>query len=453
MKSRRTFVYNTAVLTGADLAMRCVGLAFQAWLAGRIGSAGIGLFQLVMSVGGFAMTFAISGVRFGTTRLVSEELGRGSSRGAVAAVGRCAGYAMVFGCAAMWGLFRHAERIGFLWIGDARTVLSLKIMAFELPLIAQSSVLSGYFTACGRVTKPALIHLAEQLICVGLTVLFLLLSPKGDVERSCACVTLAGAVSDALSWLMLLGVFLQELRTHPRSGPAPQKLMPRLIGISFPLAISAYARSGLSTLQHMLVPVQLRLSGLTAAQALSVYGAVHGMALTVICFPACILQVVAELLVPDLTELQVKGKNKEIRRTCTALLRMTVLYGGGAAVVLFLLAEEISQRLYQMDDVARYIRILVPLMPVMFADIVVDGCLKGLGEQVWSMGVNILESAVSVVLAYTLLPRFGVSAFLLMLYVDEVFNFLLSISRLSRVIGEPRWGEAQPAETGRLEWA
>ena len=75
MKNHGKFLYNTAVLTVSNVVMRCISLAFQIWLAGRIGSAGIGLFQLVMSVGGFAMTFAISGIRFGTTRLVAEELG------------------------------------------------------------------------------------------------------------------------------------------------------------------------------------------------------------------------------------------------------------------------------------------------------------------------------------------------------------------------------------------
>ena len=64
MKNHGKFLYNTAVLTVSNVVMRCISLAFQIWLAGRIGSAGIGLFQLVMSVGGFAMTFAISGIRF-----------------------------------------------------------------------------------------------------------------------------------------------------------------------------------------------------------------------------------------------------------------------------------------------------------------------------------------------------------------------------------------------------
>ena len=436
MKRNTKFLYNTAVLTVSNVVMRCIGLAFQVWLAGRIGSAGIGLFQLVMSVGGFATTFAISGIRFGTTRLVSEELGRDSTRGAVAAVYRCVVYALVFGCAAGLFLFTKAERIGFLWVGDARTVLSLRLMAFELPFIALSSVFSGYFTACGRVTKPAIVHFLEQVLCVSLTAVFLFLAPAGDVALNCACITLAGAIADGISFLMMLGVYIHDVRSHPQTGPAPQRLMPRLLGISLPLAVSAYTRSGLSTLQHMLIPTQLRASGMTAAQALSAYGAIHGMALTVICFPACILQVVAELIIPDLTEFQVQGKLCEIRQTCASLLSKTILYASGAAIVLFIFADTISAAIYKTDDVGFYIRVLAPLIPIMFADIVVDGCLKGLGQHMWSMGINILESAVSVVLIYTLLPKMGVGAFIFVLYFDEVFNFVLSISRLIRVTKE-----------------
>ena len=66
MRKRTRFIYNTALLTASTLVMRCIGCAFQVWLAGRIGSAGIGLYQLMGSVGGLAVTFAVSGIGFGT---------------------------------------------------------------------------------------------------------------------------------------------------------------------------------------------------------------------------------------------------------------------------------------------------------------------------------------------------------------------------------------------------
>ena len=97
---KKRLIVNTALLTGASLLMRCIGMVFQAWLAGRIGAAGIGLYQLVMSVELLATTFAISGIRFAVTRLVAEEIGLGRGGGVGGAMSRCAAYSLVFGAAA-----------------------------------------------------------------------------------------------------------------------------------------------------------------------------------------------------------------------------------------------------------------------------------------------------------------------------------------------------------------
>ena len=100
---------NTALLTGSSLIMSLISMSFQVWLAGRIGSAGIGLYQLVVSVSFLCTTFAISGVRFAATRLVSEEIGREREQGISGAMRRCFVYSALFGTAAF---FRLARRSG-----------------------------------------------------------------------------------------------------------------------------------------------------------------------------------------------------------------------------------------------------------------------------------------------------------------------------------------------------
>lgn len=434
MRKRTRFIYNTALLTASTLLMRCIGCAFQVWLAGRIGSAGIGLYQLMGSVGGLAITFAVSGIGFGTMRLVSEELGRGSPRSAGRAVLCCLGYALFFGCLAGLVLYRFAEPIGFLWIKDGRTVLPLRIMAWEMPFIALSAVFSGYFTACGRVGRSTAAALGQQLLTVGLTYLLLQKVSYGDIAQNCACITLAGTVSEAVGCGVLGLLYIADRMNHDRSGSSASDLPPRLLHISLPLAVSAYTRSALNTLQHMLTPSGLRKSGLTAAQALSAYGIVHGMTLTVIYFPTCILYVVAQLLIPDLTEAQVQDSCGRISRICTKMLRLAMLFSAAAAVLLFLLAERIAIGIYETPQVADYIRIFVPIVPMIYMDIIVDGCLKGLGQQMWSMGINILESACSVILTYLLIPRFGIMGFVWVVYFNEIFNFALSFGKLRRVM-------------------
>ncbi|HCQ74171.1 MAG TPA: hypothetical protein DIT84_05135, partial [Clostridiales bacterium] len=92
MVNRKRLIMNTALLTGSSLAMSAISMAFQVWLAARIGSAGIGLYQLVLSVAFLCTTFAVSGIRFAATRLVSEELGHERSWSVAAAMRRCFAY-------------------------------------------------------------------------------------------------------------------------------------------------------------------------------------------------------------------------------------------------------------------------------------------------------------------------------------------------------------------------
>ena len=68
--------YSALLLTLVNLLLRLVGTSFQVYLSGRIGAEGIGLMQLVMSVGGLATVAGMAGIRTGTMYLTAEELGR-----------------------------------------------------------------------------------------------------------------------------------------------------------------------------------------------------------------------------------------------------------------------------------------------------------------------------------------------------------------------------------------
>ena len=83
----------------------------------------------------------------------------------------------------------------------------------------------------------------------------------------------------------------------------------------------------------------------------------------------------------------------------------------------------------------RYLRILSPLIPVMYMDIVTDGCLKGLGQMLRSMRYNVSEALLGLVLVVTVLPRRGLNGYLLMIVVCELWNFTLSFARLVKVAG------------------
>ena len=434
MTDRSRFLQNTLLLTGSSLLMSLIAMLFQVRLAAFLGPTGIGLVQLTLSACGLFAAFAISGVRFAATRLVAEELS-GEAPGRIpAAMRSCLAYAAFFGFSAAAILHLLAEPLGFLWLGDARTVRALRLAALSLPCIALCSALSGYFTACGRVWKPALIHLLEQLLSVGFVLLLLGRAAAGDLEQSCAAVMEGRLWADLASLLMLLAAFLGEQPGLKKAASPELPMAGRMLRIALPLAVSSYARSALGTLQHLLVPRGLRSAGYSADRSLAGYGMIQGMVLPVLLFPSCLLTAAAELIVPELTGAQMRRDPAEIRKTAGGFLRQSLIYSLAVSLFLFLCSDALGLALYRSAETGRYLRLLAPLVPVMYTDLAVDGCLKGLGQQVWSMGINVLDALSGLLLVWRLLPKYALPAYLAILYGTELFNFLLSAGRLFTVL-------------------
>lgn len=426
---------DTIFLTSSSLVMRGIALVFQMWLVSRIGAAGVGLYGLVSSVSFLAVTVAISGVRFATTRLVSEELGLQRPGGIGRAMRICASYSLFFGVSAFLILWFCAEPIGFLCVGDARTVMSLKLLSYQLPFVSLSAMFYGYFTATRRIYKAASVLVIEQLARIGLVVVFLGLVPRDDLELSCAAVSLGDTIAEVICFLLMLAFFIGDRRRHKAKASASPRLPSRMLSIAVPLALSAYARSSLSTIQQILVPRGLKKAGFSANDALAGYGTITGMVFPVIFFPSCLMTSLAELIVPELTAAQVAGRDDEIRSTIISLLKKCLLFSLFTGLMLFLLSDVIGGAIYHSEDAGHYIAIFSLLVPLMYMDMVVDGCLKGLGQQMYSMGINIVDALMGVILVYFLLPKFALPAYIAIIFSSEIFNFTMSFTRLSKITG------------------
>ena len=74
MNRLKNFLFNTMILTFTSLFMSLINMFFSVYVANKLGSEGAGIFELIMSIYTFAITFANSGINLAATRIVSEEL-------------------------------------------------------------------------------------------------------------------------------------------------------------------------------------------------------------------------------------------------------------------------------------------------------------------------------------------------------------------------------------------
>ena len=112
---------------------------------------------------------------------------------------------------------------------------------------------------------------------------------------------------------------------------------------------------------------------------------------------------------------------------------ITLLFSFLITSVLIVYAEDLGELFYGSQQAGAFLRIMAPIIPLMYVDSIVDGMLKGLDQQAYSFRYNFIDSIMRVILIAVLLPLFGVKAYIFILFLSEIFNASLSISRLLKV--------------------
>ena len=439
MRQARQIFRDAIILTVASLFMRTVGIAFQVYVSNRVGAEVMGLYSLMAGVYGFALTLATSGIQMGVTRIVAELLSYQNIIKIKGFMKTAYLYALICGFAAAFFLFSLAPFIGHRWISDTRVISSLRILALSLPFISVSSVFGGYLTAIRKSYKNAGLQVVGQFAKISLTMLLFSLFPSPNAENLLCLLVLGGVCAEIISsfaggLLLWLGKRKNRANDRKRILPVGGK---DLLKITIPTALASYCRSGLLTLQHVLIPKCLRKSGASHATALIACGCIQSMTLPVVLFPAALISSFSGLLIPTMAECNAQNRRRQISYVTSRVWFFSMLYSIGTAGILICFSEELGNALYPNTDTAKYIRLLSPLIPIMYLDTATDAMLKGLGEQNYSMVINVLDAMISVLLVWSLVPRFGIDGYLISIYISELFNTVFSVTRLLCITKTP----------------
>ena len=433
----KLFLKNTVILTVGSIILRLIGVAFGAYLSRQIGAEGMGLYQLVFSVYNFASTLATSGIYLSVTRLVAEGIGRGSYADANDAMRKCMIYGVIVSTVAASALYGFSVPIGTKLLDDPRTVLSLRILACALPFMAFSSSLRGYFFAIRNVVKSTSSQILEQLVrmavvSAGLTILL----PKG-MTWACAAIALGSVGGEALAFLYTLVLYLRDRRKRNFTPKRQKETTRKVLSITIPVALSSYLRSALVTIENILIPRGFKKYGATGQSALAQYGMMEAMVMPILTFPSAFLTSFSSLLVPELAEAAAVGNRRQINRLASRVMQLTLFLSLPITAAFIAFGEDLGLAVYQSAEAGAMLRVLAPLVPMLYLDTVADAMLKGLDEQVSSLRYSIIDSAISVVLIYLLIPIYGVNGYIAVMFISTFVNAALSINCLVRVTEIP----------------
>lgn len=432
MKKSKLFIINSVIVMLSSLIVKIIASIFDIFLANKIGAEAIGVYGLIMSIYMFTITIATSGVNLAATKVISEEIERKNSSNIPRVVKRCFLYSLTMGIFACVLLIVFTPYICTHWLMDKVSHAVIYTLAISLPFVSMTSAISGYFLAVRNVLRTSVSQIAGQLIRIGIVFLLVTTIFSNNVSNSSLALVIGSTLSEIISFIFLYITYLKNKKNYTELNSKNSLLTKRLLKISLPIAITSYIRSGLNTLKQIIIPIRLKLSGMSYEKAIAQYGIICGMAMPIIMFPSVIVYSYSSLLVPEFSRYSVHSDKNVMNNAISKMFKITLFFSIAVTGILMCFGKQIGNILYNNPDVGWYIKIMAPLITLIYLDNVIDSILKGLGKQVSVMCCNILDLIISVSFIYYLLPVFGAVGYIIVMYISEILNYSISVITLFR---------------------
>ena len=432
---KQNFLTGALILGISSVFVRMIGFVFRVYLSNAIGPEGMGVYSLIMSVYGLAITLCTAGMGITVSRLVAEQLSGGAEANARQILRRAAGLAGFVGAmvaAALWG---GADMIADRLLHEARAAMPLKILAVGLPFLSVSSCIRGYFVARRQVGNPATAQLLEQGIKMAFIVALLgRYLPRG-IEAACTITVLGITIGEGGCFIYsALGYALSRSRAQERREPGISGVSGKILAAVAPIATASYTRAFLRLAEDVLIMAGLRaFSGGAGGAATSAYGILKGMVIPLLTFPLMLLSSFIITLTPEISRLKVSGRTRQMESGASQILQYTAMAGILVVAVFMTFSYEIGLGVYKSPQVGEILRQLSFLCPFMCLESVVVSILQGLGEQVSTMRYSLLDCALRIALISLLVPLHGTGGFMWMVIASNLFTSFLNIRRLLQI--------------------
>lgn len=411
--------------------MQTISIYFNAFITRKVGTEGIGLFTLIISVYSFFITLSTSGLNLTATRIVSEQMAKKNTSGGLKVITECIILSFCFGILSSIILLLSSNYIVNICFKNKITTLPLYIISITLPFISISTAINGYFSATRKVIKTASFQFINQITNIFLASIFLkIFLPKG-IEYASISLILSTCLSEILSFIYLYIIYKLDRKKYNKKN-LKQSYKKDIFRICIPIAITSYIRSGLNTLKQLLIPLRLQKFGLNQSESLSKYGIIHGMVMPIITFPGVFVNSLAGLLIPEFSSINATNNPNRIKFLTKKIFKLSFILSACIFGIFLSFGDDILIHIYHNIEAAKYLLIITPLTLIMYVDNIVDGILRGLDEQVNVMKCNILDLVTSITFIFFMIPIFSVKAYIASIYISELLNGSISIFLLIR---------------------
>ena len=424
---RNRIIKDTAILTIMQLILDTASILLNVTITKRLGTSAMGIVSLTGSFMILAGMVSNGNAFLCTSRLVSEERGRGDGN-----PDKVLKYAFMM-CTALSIstaviLFLFGEGISLKFFSTPDMKKPLYFIAFSLPVGAFSSCFKGYFNAMRKVNLTARADIIEFIVKSSVIALLVFTLNNPCNAQVCELMT-AGIVCGNLSSLIYFTIIFFRRKKH-YSGKASISFK-KYIRYALPIMFGSCMTSALSSANDSLIPITLKQYGNSFKEAFSQFGIFEAIVIPSLFFPSVILCSLSGIVVTESARENASGNKERIISITKKLIQGTLMFSIPISAVMMRFGKEIGILMGGGELAGKMITIIAPVVPFIYLEIILEALIKGLGLQGFSSINYIAEYAVRISSVLIFVPHFGFYGIVISYYASNVIG---NTSRLIKIL-------------------
>lgn len=427
---KNPLITGTLLMTAAGVLSRIIGFFYRIFLSRTIGAEALGIYQLIGPV--FSLCFALtaSSIQTSISKFVGDAIG--GCKDSLCGEKKARAYlilGLVLSCglSILTGIFMYfnADWIAVRFLGEARCSPLLVLLTYSLLPCCIHACINGYYYGRKNAFVPSLCQLIEQIARVGsVWIIFQITTEKG-IPLTAFHAVCGLVIGECFGLLVSMSALLREKRlprgSYTSDSICNSTMTHAFLAMVIPLTINRLSVAFSTSLENLLIPQKLQLYGYTQTDALSIYGILSGMTLSIILFPCVLTNSLSVLLLPAISEARGRSNENQIRRTTKKAIQLGLLLGFAFTILFLLTGDMIGNKLFHNALAGHFICRLAWLCPLMYITSLLNSILHGLGRPKQVLFVNLLACLIRIGMIWFLVPAYGIGAYLWGLLLSQVF--------------------------------
>ena len=439
--TKQSFLKGALILIIAGLITRILGFANKIVVARIMGAEGVGLYMMAVPTLLLIITLTQLGLPVAISKLVAEADADNDrpriKRILVVALSVTGLLSIVFTAVMIIG----APLISKTLLTDSRAFYPLIAISPIVPIVALSSVIRGYFQGLHNMKPTAYSQVIEQLVRITLVAtLTTALLPYG-LEYAAAGAMISVVIGELASLIYMIFTFKHRKKFRLRKqffayAKEGKATFNDLMSIAIPTTGSRLIGSVSFFFEPIVVTQSLAIAGVATIAATSQYGELAGYVIPMLLLPTFITYSLSVSLVPAISEAAHQKNFKLIHHRLAQALRLALVSGGAAVVILYVFAEPIMELVYKAPTVGAYLKIMAPFSLMLYFQSPLQAALQALNLAKAAMVNSFIGAFVKIAAIFILAsrPELGIMGAALAIVIGFLLVTLLHFATLVKTI-------------------